>query len=113
MSPTAAPHPCADCHRPVKGAYPRCPSCLAAWTARRSHRRPSYGPEWQAARAAALTAHLAIHGHWCPGYGRQAHEAVDLTGDHQEDGGIGILCRSCNSRKGALEPVYPRPDMPA
>ncbi len=53
---------------------------------------------------------VALHGHVCPGYGRPAHDANDLTGDHRVPLSLGghsnrtnvaILCRQCNSAKGA------------
>lgn len=51
--------------------------------------------------------HRAKHGNWCPGYGTPSHAATDLTADHivpiaaggKPDGALGVLCRSCNSRK--------------
>jgi 5-methylcytosine-specific restriction protein A len=63
----------------------------------------------QARRAQAVADHRAQHGEWCPGYGRPAHAATDLTADHRiavadggpPDGPLDVLCRSCNSRKGA------------
>lgn len=58
--------------------------------------------------AAAVAAHVAVHGLVCPGYGRAEHPSSDLTGDHVvalSKGGAGgeikVLCRSCNARKGA------------
>ena len=58
-------------------------------------------------RAAAVAAHRAQHGDWCPGWGRPAHASTDLTADHiveishggAPDGDLQVLCRSCNSRK--------------
>jgi HNH endonuclease len=51
------------------------------------------------------------HGNWCPGYQRDAHPAADLTVDHVvplaaggapfDIGNCAVLCRSCNSTKGA------------
>jgi 5-methylcytosine-specific restriction endonuclease McrA len=52
--------------------------------------------------------HVELYGNVCFGYNRVAHHAMDLTADHVEPiarGGRGdvieILCRSCNSAKGA------------
>ena len=49
-----------------------------------------------------------VNGAWCPGYQRDGHVATDLTADHLvpiKFGGLGgplvVLCKSCNSRKGA------------
>lgn len=60
-------------------------------------------------RARAVDEHRAEHGDWCPGYQRPAHEATDLTADHiqsvaaggRPDGPHQVLCRACNSAKGA------------
>jgi 5-methylcytosine-specific restriction protein A len=59
-------------------------------------------------RAAAVAAHRAQHGDWCPGYQRDGHPATDLTADDvvpvsrtgQPSAELAVLCRSCNSRKG-------------
>ena len=58
----------------------------------------------------AVRAWLNQYGPICPGYQRDPHEVIpsDLTADHVTPavrGGIGgqlrILCRSCNSKRGA------------
>lgn len=49
------------------------------------------------------------YGNVCPGFGRPPHVATDLTADHvvpiaaggSPAGRLSVLCRSCNSRKGA------------
>ena len=59
-------------------------------------------------RAAAVAAHRAAHGDWCPGYQRPGHPATDLTADDvvpvsatgRPSEQLEVLCRSCNSRKG-------------
>jgi 5-methylcytosine-specific restriction endonuclease McrA len=60
--------------------------------------------------AVAIKAHVAAHGWLCPGFERSPHPSRDLTGDHilpRSRGGknipnnIAVMCRSCNSRKGA------------
>ncbi|MEO8274091.1 MAG: HNH endonuclease signature motif containing protein [Chloroflexota bacterium] len=58
-----------------------------------------------------LRAWRGEHGGWCPGYQRPAHRASDLTVDHVmplaaggapfDIGNTAVLCRSCNSTKGA------------
>jgi HNH endonuclease len=56
-----------------------------------------------------IAAHVALYGWVCPGYGRPWHASQDLTADHvvpvarggSEEGTIRVLCRSCNSRRGA------------
>lgn len=87
---------CADCRRPIQMAS-RCPACER----RRKQRRNR-----DAARCrAAVAAHRAEHGDWCPGWHRPAHESSDLTAEHPEgidagDQELEVLCRSCNARKG-------------
>ena len=66
---------------------------------------------WQRLSARVLRAWRGEHGSWCPGYNRPAHPASDLTVDHviplAADGApfdvanTSVLCRSCNSTKGA------------
>ncbi len=66
---------------------------------------------WQRLSARVLRAWRGEHGNWCPGYRRPAHPAADLTVDHVEPLAAGgapfdiantaVLCRSCNSTKGA------------
>ncbi|MEM6109505.1 HNH endonuclease signature motif containing protein [Mycobacterium sp. 050272] len=61
----------------------------------------------RARRKAAVDAHRAQHGDWCPGFNRPPHHSTDLTADHIDeisrggapDGELQVLCRSCNSRK--------------
>jgi 5-methylcytosine-specific restriction protein A len=66
---------------------------------------------WQRLSTRVLDAWRGEHGNWCPGYQRTAHPAVDLTVDHVVPLAAGgapfdiantaVLCRSCNSTKGA------------
>ena len=67
---------------------------------------------WQRLSARVLRAWRGEHGNnWCPGYQRDAHPASDLTVDHVVPLAAGgapfdiancaVLCRSCNSTKGA------------
>ena len=66
---------------------------------------------WQRLSARLLRAWRGEHGNWCPGYQRPAHTARDLTVDHViplaasgapfDIGNCSVLCRSCNSTKGA------------
>ena len=66
---------------------------------------------WQRLSARVLRAWRGEHGDWCPGYQRPAHPAADLTVDHVVPLAAGgapfdiantsVLCRSCNSTKGA------------
>ena len=66
---------------------------------------------WQRLSARVLRAWCGEHGDWCPGYLRPAHRVSDLTVDHVVPLAAGgapfdlantaVLCRSCNSTKGA------------
>ena len=66
---------------------------------------------WQRLSARVLRAWRGEHGDWCPGYQRPAHRAADLTVDHVipliaggapfDIANTQVLCRSCNSTKGA------------
>ncbi|MEX1155873.1 MAG: HNH endonuclease signature motif containing protein, partial [Chloroflexota bacterium] len=70
---------------------------------------------WQRLSARVLRAWRGEHGDWCPGFQRPAHAASDLTVDHVvplavggapfDIGNCAVLCRSCNSSKGASAPV--------
>jgi 5-methylcytosine-specific restriction protein A len=70
---------------------------------------------WQRLSARVIARHRGQRGNWCPGYQRAAHPASDLTVDHVvplaaggaplDIGNLAVLCRSCNSTKGASEPV--------
>jgi 5-methylcytosine-specific restriction protein A len=66
---------------------------------------------WQRLSARVLRAWRGEQGDLCPGCGRPAHRASDLTVDHVvplaargapfDIGNTAVLCRSCNSTKGA------------
>ena len=66
---------------------------------------------WQRLSARVLRAWRGERGNWCPGYQRPAHPAADLTVDHVvpltaggapfDIANTSVLCRSCNSTKGA------------
>lgn len=102
---------CLDCGTLTDGT--RCTECQrprerATLRAKRQRRpRPSHGEDKR--RAAVVAAHRREHGDWCPGWERDPHRAADLTADHidavaaggAESGGLQVLCRSCNSAKGA------------
>ncbi len=78
----------------------------------RSHHNALYNTrEWQRLSARVIARHRGQYGNWCPGYGRDPHPASDLTADHVvplaaggaplDRGNLAVLCRSCNSTKGA------------
>ena len=68
-------------------------------------------PAWQRLSARVLRVWRGERGNWCPGYQRHAHRAADLTVDDVvplaaggapfDIGNTAVLCRSCNSTKGA------------
>lgn len=104
--------PCLDCGRLTRNPS-RCDEHQAAWQARQDQLRGSatqrgYDSQWQRTAKAAVAAHRAAHGDWCPGHGVPAHQSSDLTADHivpKARGGsdsaenVAVLCRSCNARK--------------
>lgn len=63
----------------------------------RAQQRAKYTGAWPAISKAAIKAHVRVHGWQCPGWKRRPHADRDLTVDHD----VGVLCRSCNSRKQA------------
>jgi len=78
----------------------------------RSRHNALYGTRaGQRLSARVLRAWRGEHGNWCPGYQRDAHPAADLTVDHVvplaaggapfDSANTAVLCRSCNSTKGA------------
>ena len=100
-----APRPCLDCGKPQQPGS-RCAACESKHNIARHQRRPWYGPGWKQQSARNIQAWVDLHGLLCPGYGRDPHPAADLTSDHRADGTLGVLCRSCNGRKGNAEPIF-------
>lgn len=95
--PSKAPTPCLRC-----GSLGDCEHRGAA-------RRHRSSRAWTERSRRVREAWIAVHGPWCPGWGRDAHEVdpADLTVDHAtalavggDDGDLTVLCRSCNARKG-------------
>ena len=68
-------------------------------------------PRWTRLSGRMIARHVGQYGYVCPGYQRPAHPAGDLTVDHVvplaaggapfDIGNTAVLCRSCNSTKGA------------
>lgn len=106
-------------HRLQPCAQPGCPE-LQYDTRCTEHRRANdryrrqFGskasePRDRARRKAAVDAHRAENGDWCPGWGREPHTSADLTADHivevtlggDPHGPLQVLCRGCNARKHA------------
>jgi len=102
---------CSDCWN----AFPvsqmrggRCLGCSKTYEREKSRRRRRT-PKERTRRQDLIAAHVRANGWVCPGYERPAHEARDLTADHvqpvarggSETGEIRVMCRSCNSARGA------------
>ncbi|MGK2852252.1 MAG: HNH endonuclease [Candidatus Limnocylindrales bacterium] len=101
---------CTVCGVVTSGAGSRCTDHARA--SNRSRHNALYSTRaWQRLSARVLRAWRGEHGNWCPGYQRPAHPASDLTVDHVVPLAAGgapfdiantaVLCRSCNSTKGA------------
>lgn len=102
--------PCLTCGALSPG--PRCPTHTRITERERTQskrvRRP-YTHSERVRRAAVVAEHRATQGDVCPGWRRLPHPAQDLTADHPHAVGAGgheqqsltVLCRSCNSAKGA------------
>jgi len=102
--------PCLDCRRLTTGS--RCADCerpRARATQRSKRQRRPYSAAEKRRRAAAVDRWRATYGDWCPGWQREAHPSGDLVADHvapvaaggPESGPLRVLCRSCNSARGA------------
>lgn len=97
----------------------RCPLHDAAY--RTAHSARKRDPQLDSAAhrnlsARTIAAWVRENGWLCPGWGRKPHPSRDLTLDHRipraahgatDPTNAGVLCRSCNGRKGAAlqEPV--------
>lgn len=94
------PRRCRHCRQLVDKGF-RCP-CTP-------NTRTGYGSAERRRRAAVVADHREAYGAVCPGWRRPMHEASDLTADHvvpvaaggAPHGPLEVLCRSCNSTKGA------------
>lgn len=100
MSPTKL---CRHSYRPGK-----CPVCKVYPGQTGQQQRVKRTRQEMERRRAAVAAHVQAHGWTCPGWNREPHPSKDLTADHEiaqveggVDGPINVLCRSCNSSKGA------------
>ena len=101
---------CTVCGVVTSRAGSRC--TVHARASNRSRHNALYSTRaWQRLSARVLRTWRGEHGNWCPGYLRDAHPASDLTVDHVvplaaggapfDIGNCAVLCRSCNSTKGA------------
>jgi len=111
-------HPCIDCGAPTDRT--RCRRCQRTYvnTVRGTPAMRGYDEAWRALSRAVLREWRAQHGDWCPGWQCPPHASSDLTVDHvtpihvagmsvPTKEGCSVLCRRCNSRKGARQ--YPDP----
>jgi hypothetical protein len=85
---------CIGCGTLISYMYSRCDACEADQAGK-------YDRGWRRTSRQAIAAHLAERGPTCPGWGRPRHvvDPADLTGDHDEDDAVVVMCRSCNSAK--------------
>lgn len=102
---------CLDCGR--LSYKPRCGNCMRAHEkAYKKTARPAYDYKERKRREAAVAAHRKDWGEVCFGWRRKPHPTSPdnpLTADHVksvaagglESGELSVLCRSCNSAKGA------------
>jgi 5-methylcytosine-specific restriction enzyme A len=96
--------PCLSCGTLI-GQGSRCSGCQR--TAPTTKRDTSYAERMR--RKRTVDQHRDEHGDWCPGYRCDPHPATDLTAEHlfpvaaggADNGALTVLCRSCNSRRGA------------
>lgn len=106
---------CLDCGRTLRGRGSRCKACDAQ-TPNARNRALRSTRAWRDFAAARVREWVAEHGWLCPGWGRDPHgvEPGSLTCDHPVALAAGgellpdaaaVLCRSCNSRKGARSAV--------
>lgn len=116
MRRRAVSHPCPVCGRPCWGRL--CASCYAESKPPPRPRRADLD-DWRAreSRRRAVAAHRDAYGDICPGWGRPAHPAQDLTADHPLEVVLGgdpnpaeylILCRGCNGRKANIRRAQAR-----
>lgn len=102
----ATPRPCSSCGTPTVGT--RCRSCQAQADRTRNRARTHYHGDWRTVARTVVDAWVERHGLTCPGWDTPPHPVPTrraLCCDHVEGGtraaGLAVLCRSCNSRKGA------------
>lgn len=106
---------CLTCKRPfdknamVRGRCPRCaPAHERARDKARDRDRPQYRGAWRQISRNAIKNHVMQHGYVClnPGCKTLADpHGNPLVCDHIQPGsleqGVRVICRACNSRKGA------------
>lgn len=101
---------CSEPGCPTLTPTPRCPDHQSQLERHQRATTPTkVNRDWSeiVRRRAAVEAHRAVHGDWCPGFECAPHPSSDLTADHvvdqqaggAADGELQVLCRACNSRK--------------
>lgn len=96
--------PCIESGCPNTTTGARCPIHEAEHQVTRNASRPHLRGDWAKTSRRILAQWRDEHGDWCPGYQRSPHAVTDLTVDHvraRDAEVLTVLCRSCNSRKGA------------
>ena len=99
---------CSGCGTRLPMNQFKCDSCRRTYEREKSRRRRRTAKE-RTRRQDLIREHVARFGWTCPGWQCPPHPSTDLTADHihpvarggAEDGAITVLCRSCNSRRGA------------
>lgn len=103
------PRPCLGCGRVIPTGS-RCPDCARDTRRAKRLRRPySDTAVEKRRRRAAVAEWVSTHGWLCPGWQREPHPSTDLVADHivavaaggAESGPLRVLCRRCNSARGA------------
>ena len=101
---------CIDCGAIIDEGT-RCGGCSSKYEkeVRGTPAERGYDAGWVALRVEVVREWVQAHGWVCPGYKRPAHPVAELEGDHiipLAEGGTstkdncGVLCPSCNARKG-------------
>lgn len=104
------PRRCLGCRKKIPSGS-RCERCQTANERERARHRPRpehYRGDWKKISREMRQAHVRQYGLVCPGYGKRGQHRVahfrDLTVDHviagSREGGLVVLCRSCNASKG-------------
>jgi 5-methylcytosine-specific restriction enzyme A len=101
------PRACIGCGTTIP-AGSRCTPCTTKVMQAKRQARP-YTARERDRRARAVDQWVSTNGWLCPGWQREPHASSDLTADHveavaaggDEDGPLRVLCRRCNSARGA------------
>jgi 5-methylcytosine-specific restriction protein A len=103
---------CKQCSLPFNGTGSYCRKHSAQFGGGRHAPNPIYrDPRWRKLAAKIVRNWVAIHGWVCPGWRRPEHPSRQLTADHTlalarggepfDPANVGVLCRRCNTAKGA------------